>query len=194
MQPHPHAACPDTRLEIDAAPPEAAAVSRTERPPTVLDIPNLDNWSPLAAQNPLTGVDLGRPGAIHANGPGIALQRCTGPGSTHLTPDAGVNNVLPLFMNKERRDGNINRRSRNNSLSSPEQSAKDARLSPWKLAHTEGIPGLPTPVVLCGILAHGYEKKVVQLPGKPTTAHTGQKKVSYSPELAVSPALSLTHS
>ena len=39
IQPHPRAACPDTRLEIDAAPPEAAAVSRAERPPTVLDIP-----------------------------------------------------------------------------------------------------------------------------------------------------------
>ena len=39
VQPHLHADCLDTRLEIDAAPPEAAAVSRAERPPTVLDIP-----------------------------------------------------------------------------------------------------------------------------------------------------------
>ena len=38
-QPHPRAACPDTRLEIDVAPPEAAAISHAERPPTVLDIP-----------------------------------------------------------------------------------------------------------------------------------------------------------
>ena len=37
--PHPHAACPDTRLDLDAAPPEAAAISRAERPPTVVDIP-----------------------------------------------------------------------------------------------------------------------------------------------------------
>ena len=37
--PHPRAACPDTQLELDAAPPEAAAISRAERPPTVLDIP-----------------------------------------------------------------------------------------------------------------------------------------------------------
>ena len=37
--PHPLTACPDTRLELDAAPPEVAAVSRAERPPTVLDIP-----------------------------------------------------------------------------------------------------------------------------------------------------------
>ena len=39
VQPHPRAACPDTRLNIDAAPSEAAAVSRAEWPPTVLDIP-----------------------------------------------------------------------------------------------------------------------------------------------------------
>ena len=37
--PHPRAACPDTRLQLDAAPSEVAAISRTERPPTVLDIP-----------------------------------------------------------------------------------------------------------------------------------------------------------
>ena len=37
--PHPRAACPDTRLELEAAPPEAAAISCAERPPMVLDIP-----------------------------------------------------------------------------------------------------------------------------------------------------------
>ena len=37
--PHPSAACPDTWLDFDAAPPEAAAISRAEQPPTVLDIP-----------------------------------------------------------------------------------------------------------------------------------------------------------
>ena len=37
--PLPRAARPDTRLEVDAAPPEAAALSRAERPPMVLDIP-----------------------------------------------------------------------------------------------------------------------------------------------------------
>ena len=37
--PHPRTACPDTRLELGAAPPEAAAVSCAERPPTVLEIP-----------------------------------------------------------------------------------------------------------------------------------------------------------
>ena len=39
VYPLPHAARPDTQLEVDAAPPEAAALSRAERPPTVLDIP-----------------------------------------------------------------------------------------------------------------------------------------------------------
>ena len=37
--PHQRAACPDTRIELDAAMPEAVAVSRAERPPTVVDIP-----------------------------------------------------------------------------------------------------------------------------------------------------------
>ena len=39
VYPLPRAALPDTRLTIDAALPEAAALHRTERPPTVLDIP-----------------------------------------------------------------------------------------------------------------------------------------------------------
>ena len=39
VYPLPRAARPDTRLEVDAAPPEAAALSHAERPPTVLDIP-----------------------------------------------------------------------------------------------------------------------------------------------------------
>ena len=39
VYPLPRAACPDMRLMIDAALPEAAALHHTERPPTVLDIP-----------------------------------------------------------------------------------------------------------------------------------------------------------
>ena len=39
VYPLPHAARPDMRLEVDAAPPEAADLSRAERPTTVLDIP-----------------------------------------------------------------------------------------------------------------------------------------------------------
>ena len=46
VQPHPLAACPDTRLEIDAAPPEAAAISRAEQPSTVLDIPESGQLEP----------------------------------------------------------------------------------------------------------------------------------------------------
>ena len=37
--PLPRAAHPDMRLELDAAPSEAVALSRAERPPTVVDIP-----------------------------------------------------------------------------------------------------------------------------------------------------------
>ena len=40
VYPLPRAARPDTRLEVDAAPPETAALSRAERHPTVLDIPD----------------------------------------------------------------------------------------------------------------------------------------------------------
>ena len=39
VQSHPCAAHPDVRLDIDAALPEAAAVSHAERPPVVLEIP-----------------------------------------------------------------------------------------------------------------------------------------------------------
>ena len=39
VYPLPRTARPDTRLLIDAAPPEAAALSRGERPPTAVDIP-----------------------------------------------------------------------------------------------------------------------------------------------------------
>ena len=46
VQSHPHAAHPDVCLEIDAALPEAAAVSRTERPPVVLEIPESERLEP----------------------------------------------------------------------------------------------------------------------------------------------------
>ena len=61
---------PDTRLELDASPPEAAALSRAERPPTTFQ--RLDGWRKLAAQNRPIGVDRARPGTTHASGPGIA--------------------------------------------------------------------------------------------------------------------------
>ena len=42
VYPLPCAARPDTQLEVDAAPPEAASLSHAERPPTVLDIPETE--------------------------------------------------------------------------------------------------------------------------------------------------------
>ena len=46
VQSHPRAAHPDVCLEIDAALPEAAAVSRAERPPVVLEIPESERLEP----------------------------------------------------------------------------------------------------------------------------------------------------
>ena len=51
VYPLPRAARPDTRLSIDAAPSEAAALSRGERPPTVVDIPGPDVSEGLASQD-----------------------------------------------------------------------------------------------------------------------------------------------
>ena len=82
--PHQRAACPDTQLEIDAAPPEAAAISRAERPPTVVDIPETGRLESTR-----------RPGATHVNGPETARRHCTGPRSAHHTPATGVNSSLP---------------------------------------------------------------------------------------------------
>ena len=82
MQFHPCAAHPDVRLEIDAALPEAAAVSRAERPPAVWEIPDSERNCPADE-------DLGRPGATATNGPGTALPRYTGQGSA-LPPQAAV--------------------------------------------------------------------------------------------------------
>ena len=89
--PHPRAACPDMRLDLDAAPPEAAAISRAEWPPMVVDIPETDSWRLLAAQSHPIGVDRSRPGATRANGPETARQHYTGPRRTHHTPATGVN-------------------------------------------------------------------------------------------------------
>ena len=130
---------------LDAAPPEAAAVSRAERPPTVLDIPESGQLEPACRPECLTGVDLGCPDAIHANGPGIALQRYTGPRIAHLTPDAGVNNVLPLFMNKKRRDWNINRRSCDDAIPSLLIVGEGRPAIPSKLGPCERNPRPPLP-------------------------------------------------
>ena len=96
--PLPRAARPDTRLELDAAPPEAAALSRAERPPTVLDIPETGRLEDIAAQNHPRSVDRARPGATHANGPGIVRLECTGLRSAHHTAATGVNSsILPWY-------------------------------------------------------------------------------------------------
>ena len=89
--PLPRAAHPDTRLEIDAAPPEAAALSRAERPPTVLDIPETKPAGKLTFQDLHSPVDRARPGANPTNGPGIAPLEYTGQGSAPHTVATGVN-------------------------------------------------------------------------------------------------------
>ena len=82
VQSYSHAAHPDVRLDIDTAWPEAAAVSRAERPPVVLEIPESERLEPARrVQNCPADEDLGCPGAITTNSQGTALQRYTGPGS-----------------------------------------------------------------------------------------------------------------
>ena len=51
-QTHPCAALPDVHLEIGAALPEAAATSRAERPPVVLDIPGLERLESARRSEP----------------------------------------------------------------------------------------------------------------------------------------------
>ena len=95
LQSHPRAAHPDVRLDIDAALPEASAVSRAERPPVVLER---------------------RKGAVSTNGPGTALQRYTSPGSALPPQDAGVTNNTPPCVNKKSRDAGISRKNRDYPL------------------------------------------------------------------------------
>ena len=51
-QTHPRAALPDVHLEIGTALPEAAATSRAERPPVVLDIPGLERLESARRSEP----------------------------------------------------------------------------------------------------------------------------------------------
>ena len=94
--PHPRAACPDAKIELDAAPPEAAAVSRAEWPSTVVDIQETGRLETTRRPESSPSVDRARPSATHANGLGIALQRYTGPKSAHHTQATGVNSALHL--------------------------------------------------------------------------------------------------
>ena len=94
IYPLPRAARPDTRLEVDAAPPEAAALNGL---PLFWTSQRLDGWRALTAQNHPRGVDRARPGATHANGPGTARLEFTGLRSAHHTAATGVNSsLLPL--------------------------------------------------------------------------------------------------
>ena len=98
VYPLPHAACPDMRLEVDAAPPEAAALSRAEGLPLFCTSRRLDGWRILASQNHPRSVDRARPGATHANGPETARLGFTGRRSAHHTAATGVNrSLLPWY-------------------------------------------------------------------------------------------------
>ena len=78
VYPLPRTARPDTRLEIDAALPEAAALHRAERPPTVLEIPETGQLEETRCPDRPRGMDRARPGATHASGPEITPLECTG--------------------------------------------------------------------------------------------------------------------
>ena len=99
VYPLPRAARPDTWLSIDAAPSEAAALSRGERPPTVVDIPDQDVSEGLACQDHRNRVDRARPGANPANGHGIAPLEYTGQRSAPHTEATGVNRLLLAINN-----------------------------------------------------------------------------------------------
>ena len=83
---HPLAACPDTQLDIDAAPPEAATIAVLNGLPRSWTFRRLDGWRLLAAQSPPIGMDRACPGATHASGPGTARRHYTGSRSAHHTP------------------------------------------------------------------------------------------------------------
>ena len=95
VYPLPRAACPDTRLEVDAAPPEAAVLNGL---PLFWTSRRLDGWRILAAQNRPRSVDHARPGATHTNGPETARLGFIGRRSAHHTAATGVNSsLLPWY-------------------------------------------------------------------------------------------------
>ena len=95
VYPLPLAARPDTRLMIDAALPEAAALYRTERPPTVLDIPEPKTAGGNSLFRTLSTAWIGaRPAANPANGPGIAPLESSGSRSALHTVAIGVSSSL----------------------------------------------------------------------------------------------------
>ena len=100
-QTHPLAALPDVHLEIGAALPEAAATSRAERPPVVLDIPGLERLESARCSEPPRRQGSRSPSAT-TNGPGTALPlRRTGQGSDPLTPVDGANDCAALLRQEK---------------------------------------------------------------------------------------------
>ena len=80
----PRAARPDTQLEVDSAPTEAAALSRAELPPTVLDIQ-----------------ETGRLEDTRANGPETDRLGFTGRRGDYHTAATGVNSsLLPWYKQR----------------------------------------------------------------------------------------------
>ena len=84
------------QLEIDAAPPEAAALSRAERPPTVLDISEMKPAGETRYPGPSQPRGSRSPGANPANGSGIAPLEFTDRRSAPHTAATGVNKLLLL--------------------------------------------------------------------------------------------------
>ena len=98
VYPLPRAARPDTRLSIDAAPPEAAALSSGDRPPTVVDIPETRPVGGTRLQGPSQprGSRSSRRQSRKPNGHGIAPLGYTGRRSALHTEATGVNRLLYL--------------------------------------------------------------------------------------------------
>ena len=105
----PRAHCPDTRVVIEAALPEAAALGRQTQSPTVVDIG--DTSLPQRAPSPRRRASRRpsrkrhRPGdslleGRRANAIAIARQACIGRPSARCPTDTGVNRRTPPGINK----------------------------------------------------------------------------------------------
>ena len=85
IYPLPRAARPDTRLDIDAALLEAAALDRRERPPTVVDIAEPGQTEGNRPPGPSQQGRSRSPRRHSRKRPRIALLECIGPRSAHHT-------------------------------------------------------------------------------------------------------------
>ena len=98
VYPLPRAARPDTRLEVDAAPPEAAALSRAEWPPTVLDIPETGRLEDTRCPESSQKRGSHSPRRHTRKRPETARLGFTGRRSAHHTAATGVNSsLLPWY-------------------------------------------------------------------------------------------------